>query len=79
MLCEGVQGRVLNPWKAAPRILGGSEPAPPPLPASLSGRMSDEQIEAMDTAELRRALMALNLPSSGRMSILKDRLRAAQS
>lgn len=72
------EGRIRNPWKAAPRILGGSEPAPPPLPKSLSGTLSDAQIEAMDTAELRRALMALNLPSSGRMSTLKERLKKAQ-
>ncbi|KAG0576040.1 hypothetical protein KC19_5G050400 [Ceratodon purpureus] len=72
------EGRIRNPWKAAPRILGGSEPAPPPLPKSLSGALSDAQIEAMDTAEVRRALMALNLPSSGRMSTLKERLKEAQ-
>lgn len=72
------EGRKLNPWKSPPRILGGSEPAPPPLPKSLSGALSDEQIEAMDTAEVRRALLALNLPSSGRMSTLKQRLKEAQ-
>lgn len=72
------EGRKLNPWKSPPRIPGGSEPAPPPLPKSLSGALSDEQIEAMDTAEVRRALLALNLPSSGRMSTLKQRLKEAQ-
>lgn len=72
------EGRIRNPWKAAPRILGGSEPAPPPLPKSLSGALSDAQIDAMDTAEVRRALMALSLPSSGKMSTLKERLKEAQ-
>ncbi|KAJ7547776.1 hypothetical protein O6H91_08G104000 [Diphasiastrum complanatum] len=66
------------PWKSPPRILGGSEPAPPPLPSSLSASLSDEQIEAMDSVAIRRALMALNLPSSGRIAILKDRLKEAQ-
>lgn len=72
------QARKRIPWKALPRMLGGAEPAPPPLPQSLSGAMTDEQIEAMDVQEVRRALMALNLPSSGRMSTLKERLKEAQ-
>ncbi|KAG6546740.1 hypothetical protein Mapa_011929 [Marchantia paleacea] len=72
------EARKRIPWKAPPRILGGSEPAPPPLPASLSGALSVEQIDEMDVTAVRRALMALGLPSSGRLSTLKERLIEAQ-
>ncbi|CAK9193175.1 unnamed protein product [Sphagnum jensenii] len=72
------EARKRIPWKAPPRILGGSEPPPPPLPSSLSGALSEAQIEEMDVQAVRRALMALNLPSSGRLATLKDRLKEAQ-
>jgi hypothetical protein len=72
------EARKRIPWKAPPRILGGSEPPPPPLPSSLSGGLSEAQIEEMDVQAVRRALMALNLPSSGRLATLKDRLKEAQ-
>ncbi|CAM6125205.1 unnamed protein product [Calypogeia fissa] len=72
------EARKRIPWKAPPRILGGSEPAPPPLPKSLSGYLSDAEIDEMEVAEIRRALMALGLPSSGRVVTLKDRLKEAQ-
>lgn len=66
------------PWKGAPRMLGGSEPAPPPLPKSLAEPLAHHEIEGMDKAELRRALMALNLPTSGKLETLRDRLKEAQ-
>lgn len=66
------------PWKGVPRMLGGSEPAPPPLPKSLAEPLAHLEIEGMDKAELRRALMALNLPTSGKLETLRDRLKEAQ-
>lgn len=75
---ELLQARKRIPWQAPPRILGGSEPAPPPLPKSLSGFLSDEEIEEMDVVAVRRALMALDLPSSGRIAVVKARLKDAQ-
>mgnify|MGYP000503492599 CR=1 FL=1 len=59
-------------------MLGGSEPAPPPLARSLTEPLSNEEIDGMDKFELRRALIALNLPSSGKVESLKERLRDAQ-
>ena len=73
-----LQARKTIPWKAAPRMLGGSEPAPPPLARSLSEPLSDDEIDVMDKAELRRALMALDLPSSGKVESLRERLKDAQ-
>lgn len=73
------EARKSIPWKAPPRMLGGSEPAPPPLPRSLSDPLSDQEIDEMDKSELRRALMALKLPSSGKLETLRERLKEAQS
>ncbi|KAL3680232.1 hypothetical protein R1sor_023188 [Riccia sorocarpa] len=75
---SGGVARKRIPWKAPPRIMGGSEPAPPPLPASLSGALTEQQIEEMDVSAVRRALIALGLPSSGRLSVVKQRLKDAQ-
>ncbi|KAH7447390.1 hypothetical protein KP509_01G104600 [Ceratopteris richardii] len=72
------EARKTIPWKQYPRMLGGSEPAPPPLPKSLSGPLDDDAIEQMDKMELRRALIALNLPTSGRLDTLRQRLKEAQ-
>eukprot|EP00245_Coleochaete_scutata_P000786 TRINITY_DN1094_c3_g1_i1.p1 TRINITY_DN1094_c3_g1~~TRINITY_DN1094_c3_g1_i1.p1 ORF type:complete len:410 (-),score=51.60 TRINITY_DN1094_c3_g1_i1:37-1266(-) len=73
------EARKIYPWKAPPRMMG-SEPAPPPNPKQTrdSGLLTDEEIDGMDSVFLRRALMSLNLPSSGRASVLRDRLKAAQ-
>ena len=37
-----------------------------------------QMIDVMDKAELRRALMALDLPSSGKVESLRERLKDAQ-
>ncbi|XP_024520567.1 uncharacterized protein LOC112342666 [Selaginella moellendorffii] len=72
------QARKAMPWKAPPRMLGGSEPAPPPLPKSLSAPLTADEIDAMEAAAVRRALIALGQPSSGRISTLRERLKEAQ-
>ncbi|KAI5073154.1 hypothetical protein GOP47_0011167 [Adiantum capillus-veneris] len=72
------EARKTIPWKGSPRMLGGSEPPPPPLPKSLAKPLTEYEIKQMDKAELRRALMALKLPTSGRLEILQERLKEAQ-
>ncbi|MCO5610430.1 hypothetical protein L7F22_064667 [Adiantum nelumboides] len=72
------EARKTIPWKASPRMLGGSEPPPPPLPKSLANFLADHDIEQMDKAELRRALTVYNLPTSGRLDALRERLKEAQ-
>lgn len=72
------EARKRIPWKAPPRIAGGSEPAPPPLPESLSRFLSHEEIDQMDKILLRQALIARELPTSGRIDTLKERLKSAQ-
>ncbi|KAL3697362.1 hypothetical protein R1sor_011438 [Riccia sorocarpa] len=71
------EARKRIPWQAPPKIMGGSEPAPPPLPSSLSGALTEPQIEEMDVSAVRRALIALGLPSSV-LSVVKQRLKDAQ-
>ncbi|GLJ28600.1 hypothetical protein SUGI_0563590 [Cryptomeria japonica] len=73
-----VEARKRIPWKAPPRMVGGSEPAPPPLPKSLSRLLSDEEINEMDKISLRQALIARELPTSGKIETLKERLKDAQ-
>lgn len=73
-----MEARKTIPWKAPPRMVGGSEPAPPPLPKSLSRLLSDEEIDEMDKITLRQALIARELPTSGKIETLKERLKDAQ-
>eukprot|EP01018_Ginkgo_biloba_P007321 Gb_21071 [translate_table: standard] len=75
---DTTKARKRIPWRAPPRIAGGSEPAPPPLPKSLSSFLTDEVIVQMDKISLRRALIALNLPTSGKIETLRERLKEAQ-
>eukprot|EP00252_Welwitschia_mirabilis_P023727 TRINITY_DN6784_c0_g1_i7.p1 TRINITY_DN6784_c0_g1~~TRINITY_DN6784_c0_g1_i7.p1 ORF type:complete len:266 (+),score=73.14 TRINITY_DN6784_c0_g1_i7:356-1153(+) len=72
------EARKRIPWKLPPRIAGGSQPAPPPLPKSLAGFLSDEEIDKMDKVSLRQALAARELPTSGKLEALKERLKKAQ-
>lgn len=41
------------------------------------GLLSESQIDLMDAATLRKALIKLGLPSSGKISKLRDRLKRA--
>ena len=44
-----------------------------------AGALAPADVDALDKAALRSALLALSLPSAGKLQDLRDRLRAALS